>query len=875
MRDPEALPVAMNTKARNPRSAIFSAGIMVFALAGTSSVHAARTIDSVTLSYSTQINVTTVSVLPGATLSATVTVTTTGGSPANRWRATSWRIGGGAFTCVDHADNGGAGTFTLSFNITAPAAAGTYNAEFIAYQNNGCAVGASPTFTLTGGVIVETTPPTVSSINRAGPSPTGAASVSWTVTFNENVIGVDAGDFTLVQTGVSGASITSVTGSGSVYTVTAGTGTGDGTLGLNLVDNDSITDLAGNALGGAGAGNGNFTGQVYTLTRVSSFNAVEPSANPATGRIFTKIAGQNFALDIVALDSGNALATGFTGTVAVEVVDSSSGGACGGLPLIAAFTSQTFTAAEAGRHPLTSPNSVANVYRDAKIRIKHPAGAPTIISCSSDNFAIRPSGFTVAVTDATWDTAGTARTLNNTGASGGAVHKAGRNFTITVTPSPGSATNYDGDPAVSALTCTLPGGCVNGTLGVGTFAGIGTRASSTATYAEAGAFNLTLVDQTFASVDSGDGTPADCSGFHVCQSPAPLAVGRFVPDRFDFTGANTPQFLTFGTAACASRSFTYIGQRFWYTPLLPSATVRALNAAGTVTANYSGALFKLDDVGVTGITETYSNNAVGPALDTTLIGTPTLTAGAGTGTYTAAAGGTLAYTRSTSSPIPAANSPFTANLSLTVNATDDSEAAVAGNGTITSPTPLVFNGGGSGIAFDAGAAFRYGRLRLGNANGSQLVPLPVMVETQYWGYTNPPANTVLGFILNTDDNCTSVASANVAMGNYTNNLTDTPTCETAVSAGGTFSSGRRTLRLAAPGAANNGSVVLTVNLGTGPSGNTCTTVGVAAGGATTANRPYLQGNWTGGNFDQNPAARASFGLYRGAEEVIFIRENFQ
>ena len=73
-------------------------------------------------------------------------------------------------------------------------------------------------------------------------------------------------DFALVQAGgVSGASITSVTGSGTTWTVNANTGSGTGTLGLNLVDNDSITS-GGVPLGGAGAGNGNFTGEVYTVS---------------------------------------------------------------------------------------------------------------------------------------------------------------------------------------------------------------------------------------------------------------------------------------------------------------------------------------------------------------------------------------------------------------------------------------------------------------------------------------------------------------------------------------------------------------------------------------------------------------------------------
>ena len=119
-------------------------------------------------------------------------------------------------------------------------------------------------------VRVDTTAPTVQSINRAGTTPTNAASVSWTVLFSESVTGVDASDFALVTTGaVTGATITTVSGSGSQYTVTANTGTGSGTLGLNLVDNDTILDASANRLGGTGSGNGNFTGQSYTIDKTA------------------------------------------------------------------------------------------------------------------------------------------------------------------------------------------------------------------------------------------------------------------------------------------------------------------------------------------------------------------------------------------------------------------------------------------------------------------------------------------------------------------------------------------------------------------------------------------------------------------------------
>jgi len=113
------------------------------------------------------------------------------------------------------------------------------------------------------------TAPTVVSITRADPNPTSAASVRFTVTFSEPVTGVDASDFALTTTGsLSGMSVTSVSGSGNTYSVTVSTGTGTGTLRLDVIDNDTIIDAAGNPLGGSGFGNGNFTdGEIYTIQK--------------------------------------------------------------------------------------------------------------------------------------------------------------------------------------------------------------------------------------------------------------------------------------------------------------------------------------------------------------------------------------------------------------------------------------------------------------------------------------------------------------------------------------------------------------------------------------------------------------------------------
>ena len=165
---------------------------------------------------------------------------------------------------------------------------------------------------------------------------------------------------------------------------------------------------------------------------------------------------------------------------------------------------------------------------------------------------------------------------------------------------------------------------------------------------------------------------------------------------------------------------------------------------------------------------------------------------------------------------------------------------------------------------------RFGRLAIRNANGSQLVPLRVQVEAQYW--SGAPTNA---FITNTQDSCTSIAAANEAMGNYTANLSGSPTCETAVGGGGTLSSGRRTLQMAAPGSGNNGSVDLTVNLGAAASGSTCTAQGRGAGRRDDRQPPASPRQLDRRRLRrQIPPPGPAFGVFRGAEEIVFVRENF-
>jgi hypothetical protein len=114
---------------------------------------------------------------------------------------------------------------------------------------------------------------------RAGPSPTNGASVRFTLTFSEPVTGVDASEFRVTAVGVTAAALSGISGGGASWAVTVSTGSGDGALGLNLLDDDSIRSVAsGVALGGPGAGNGTFSGQVYTLDRTAPAAALPPVA---------------------------------------------------------------------------------------------------------------------------------------------------------------------------------------------------------------------------------------------------------------------------------------------------------------------------------------------------------------------------------------------------------------------------------------------------------------------------------------------------------------------------------------------------------------------------------------------------------------------
>jgi MSHA biogenesis protein MshQ len=318
-------------------------------------------------------------------------------------------------------------------------------------------------------------------------------------------------------------------------------------------------------------------------------------------------------------------------------------------------------------------------------------------------------------------------------------------------------------------------------------------------------------------------------------------VGRFVPSHFTVT-LNAPQFAT----ACTIGGFTYQGQPFGYAAA-PVITAVARSASGAPTLNYTGAFVKLSAATLENV------NYTSPAgdLDAAAAGAPLVVAGSpGTVTLTFASGTGLFFGKGTP------QAPFTANIRLAVDVLDADGVAAVGAGPLGNPVTF---GSPGGIAFSAGAEVRYGRIRLATATGSELLDLPVRMVAEHY------AGDSAGFVVNGSDVCSTVA---LTLTGFTQNLSDGDTCVRDSGAPGASdvgcavaaalplrfaeppAAGDYNLRLAAPGAGNSGSVIVSASV-----------------------PEWLRYDWNAGvGLDEDPSAQATFGVFGGESRQIYMRE---
>ncbi|HYC42831.1 MAG TPA: DUF6701 domain-containing protein [Noviherbaspirillum sp.] len=346
------------------------------------------------------------------------------------------------------------------------------------------------------------------------------------------------------------------------------------------------------------------------------------------------------------------------------------------------------------------------------------------------------------------------------------------------------------------------------------------------------------------------------------------SVGRITPDHFVVTpnGVSTRAALTCSPAS----TFTYMDE-----PLSIGFTITAQNKSNQTTRNYEGTLAFLDPANNASWTAFGTSPSFGlgalndatalkqPLSDRIALDSVVSSTGWVDGVNTIEARAKL--NRSTD-----VDGPF-----------DDFKIGVApqdSDGVTTTGLNLDAdnNGAPDRVAINATAptVIRFGRLRLYNAFGSEKSALNLPVEAQYW--------TGKSWAVNSDDKCTSVRSSAIALSNYLDRKGASASGWNVAPSGFTLGSGsngggRAYLTLGAPVPQTpttpapkiTGSVGVCIDLGTDPS------AGVSCA-ATSAAAAYLQGKWPpGGGFDNDPFARATFGVYKPeTRHTVHVRERF-
>ena len=503
---------------------------------------------------------------------------------------------------------------------------------------------------------------------------------------------------------------------------------------------------------------------------------------------------------------------------------------------------------------LTYPD-VGQIRLHVRYNIPLEGGAPSGIYMigASNAFVVKPYDFIFSNIERTSDGQDNPAAVD---ANGSVFVRAGEAFSATVTSvnAQGIATPNFGKetpPEGLRLTSQLATGLNldnNPALTNGVLTGFngGAATGTTFSWGEVGIIQLQAVINDTDYLGAGD-----------VEGSLTGNVGRFQPYDFEVS-VNIPEFESF----CGSDpdAFTYVGQNFHYTAV-PIMTVTARNIAGDTTVNYgkAGGWFKLTNASLSGKSYTA---AVG-TLDIGLLPPvdPEITNNAdGTAILTFSSGGGLRFARS----MPAA--PFEADIRLEINVRDGDNPAV-----LYASNPAHFGQAiaGNGIDFDDGKQMRFGRLRIQNALGSEQLQLPIPMRLEYWDGSH--------FVLNTQDDCTTVPQTTLAMDNY---LAGLGICATRFSGDITFSGGRANPLLSAPG--QSGSVDIRILTGAVPGGpfeDYC--AGPAETDATAGALSHLRGRWNdgvnGAGYDDDPVARAAFGLYgvgRASQRFIYSRENY-
>ncbi|WP_050897787.1 DUF6701 domain-containing protein [Methylobacter tundripaludum] len=593
----------------------------------------------------------------------------------------------------------------------------------------------------------------------------------------------------------------------------------------------------------------------------SNFNCLETTITPyssGTARLYTKLAGTPFSFDVVALNSSGAVESNYVvsgGTaknVTVELFDDNTPAAsCSAYANPVATQTLSIGSANLGRKT-TANFSVANAYKTLRCRVSDANVVSTVYGCSSDDFSVRPQQFTLSTTTA----------LNPS------TNKlaAGEDFNLTVHP--GVTVGYTGTPVVNTAsvvdhvsnavsTAELTWSNSGSTAASGFPQAAGSSVSNNFQYLDVGTitFNAdavtdaayTGVDQSNDCVTGSTSNTGNSNGKYGCTigSSALGPLGRFYPHHFAVNASFTP--------GCAG-GFTYMDNDALGIVL----DVTAQSKTDTTATRYvssSSAYVPVSTLGIkllngastTDLLSRLSQPAV-PARSWTL------------GVYTADDTYRFDARNATTPVIDGAYDSV--KIRTTITDATDSVQITKLNGTAVSP--------GVSSVDSLTTIVRFGRLSLQNAYGSELLDLAMPLTAEYWNGNGWVKNAVdqctTGISLTATDPIaddglvpaelfvwdTGVGSGNSGLGYSVAGTSANQFHEPPLSTDG----GNFNLNFRAPGIGNAGALDITA------------TVPV-----------WMRFNWDGvdqggdGNlFDDNPTARATFGIYKGNSKFIYIRE---
>ncbi len=625
-----------------------------------------------------------------------------------------------------------------------------------------------------------------------------------------------------------------------------------GTVTLNVA-NVGGADLLLNTPAGEKANTITFTVPGYVFTDSACVHNIAFGAAGQTCKIL------NWPTHVAGLLLSNVYITTLTGGVPtrlsgtkVKTVSMQFGLSCHD-PVAGAGKVPTFTAT-AQVFPACQANGAMPATWSTAANISFPAGSPsagpfsfnypdvgkvelwmqkaaTTSRGASGAFVVKPGGFLLSAIQQT-----AAPNLANPAAAdatGAKFVRAGEAFSATVTATtcaPASATctvaglatpNYGKEKAPESVKLTFalaPGLGLTGNPAIGgTFGAFaaGAATGTAFTWDEAGIITLTPSVASASYLGAGDVT-GTISG----------NVGRFYPDHFDTTivsSAGVPMACPPPALTCPSsyNGMVYSGQPF-------SLAVAAKSASGSVTQNYA-------------YSATAANNF---AKAVTL---SAVDAKGGAVIPTAAPGGTLsantiaAANFASGSNSAALSSPTFTFANAPTVPTDVYVRAVetAGDG-VSSLRAVAVNSGEDGVKVVSG------RVKVANAYGSELLPLTVQATAQYF--------TATGWVNSSTDSATSFAVGTIAWTSVKGPLIPgnlgvaavTDACATNV-----FCNGVKRITL-------SNAAKLT------GSADVCL-----------SSPAFLQGTPACAAGTPGPnAGRATFGVYQGRKEFIYLRENY-